>query len=620
VSDPILLLLTVLMAALLVLGGIAAVLPPKLRHAAGFIASMAAGLGGLMALIYLLFEPAPDQIVLPLGLPSGAITLALDPLSGFFLLLVCIAATACIAFAAETAAFDQPGTLAGVIISLGGLFLALLAADGAGLALGLAIGGGALWASGESTSARAPFLGAVVLAAICCVAAIAVLAAPDLPVPFSALRITTADAAYAWVAPLLALLGPGALLGLIPFHAWLVPAHSAAPPRVGAMISGALLPVALYAMARLTIDLGGRAPSVWWGVPFLILGTATTLLGAWRSGLAGELDAALASFSHRQSGLAVTALGLALIGKAADLPAVTAVSLAAMLLLAAIQAMCMTLTLLCAGAVRHGAGSRRLDRLGGLIHRMPVTGWTLLAGLFGMSLCPPAAGFAAFWLVFQAIVAAPRLPDIGAQAAAVALLMALGGSGILAMVSAVRLFGICFLGRPRSPRGAAADDAPRQAWPALLGLAVVAACLGVVPGVPLTLLGLPTIRLIADTDAGPHTGPLTLGATIGAAGYAPVFLVLLLAAITGGLLWFARRGGAQPRPASVWADGFAASPPWLPFGDPLTQTTSDGFVPVPPALPAVPWPGVPRWRWRRRFGIWAALAAAVLLIAWLGAA
>jgi formate hydrogenlyase subunit 3/multisubunit Na+/H+ antiporter MnhD subunit len=315
-------------------------------------------------------------------------------------------------------------------------------------------------------------------------------------------------------------------------------------------------------------------------------------------------------------GLAVSALGLALIGKAADLPSVTAAALAALLLLAAIQAVCMTLTLLCAGVVRHGAGSRRLDRLGGLIHRMPMTGWTLLAGLFGMGLCPPAAGFAAFWLLFQAIAAAPRLPNIGAQALASVLLTALGASGILTMLSAVRLFGIAFLGRPRSPRGAAADDAPRQAWPALLGLAVVALGLGVLPGVPLTVLGLPVIRLIADVDAGAYLGPLTFGSGT----YMPVFVLILLAVITGGLLWFARRRGAQPRPAPVWADGFAASPPWLPFGDPLTQATGDGFIADPPPLPRMPWPRLPNVRWHRRFGIWATLAAAVLLIAWLGAA
>jgi len=615
VSDPILLLLTVLMVALLALGGIAAALPAKLRHAAGFSASVATGLGGLMALIYLLFEPAPDQIVLPIGLPSGAITLALDPLSGFFLLLICVSATACIAFAAETAAFDQPGTLAGVIISLGGLFLALLAADGGGLALGLTIGGGALWATGESTPARAPFLAVVALAAVCCVAAVAVLAAPDVSVPFSALRIITADAIHAWVAPLLALLGPGALLGLVPFHTWLIPAHTAAPTRVGGMISGALMPVALYAMTRLAIDLAGRAPSIWWGVPFLALGSATALLGAWRSGLAHELDPALVPFSQRNTGLAVAALGLALIGKAADLPAVTAASLAAVLLLAAVQAVCMTLALLCAGAVRHGAGSRRLDRLGGLIQRMPMTGWTLLAGLFGMSLCPPAAGFSAFWLLFQSIVAAPRLPNIGAQALAAVLLMALAGAGVLSLLSAVRLFGIAFLGRPRSPRGAAADDAPRQAWPALLGLAAAAVCLGLAPGVPLTLLGLPVIRLIADTDGGVYLGPLALGT----GGYSPVFVVLLLAVIIGGLLWFARRRGAQPRSAAVWADGFAAAPPWLPFGDPLTQATSDGFVPEPPILSGLKWSRLPRWRWRHGFSLWTMLAAAVLLNAWLGA-
>ena len=63
----------------------------------------------------------------------------------------------------------------------------------------------------------------------------------------------------------------------------------------------------------------------------------------------------------------------------------------------------------------HGAGTRRLDLLGGLIHRMPVTAMCFFAGLFGAAMLPPGLGFAGFWLLFQSLLGAFRIGGFGLQ-------------------------------------------------------------------------------------------------------------------------------------------------------------------------------------------------------------
>ena len=275
-------------------------------------------------------------------------------------------------------------------------------------------------------------------------------------------------------------------------------------------LSGAMLPAGLYALLRIVLDIGARAAPPACYVPLLLAGAASVLLGGWRACRAMELDAAVAFGSLRQAGMAALGLGLAVVGRAADLPNLAALALSAVLLLAGMQAVCATLALLAAGAVTQQAGTRRLDRLGGLIHRMPVTTTGLMAGLGGLAGIPPMPGFAALFLLFQAVLAGPRAGGLGLPLllAALVLLLALGSA--LATVAAVRLVGTVCLGRPRVPRAAAADELPNAARPALLVPAVLACVLGVLPGPVLRLVAGPAISGLTGTGLAEHLGWLSL--------------------------------------------------------------------------------------------------------------
>ncbi len=238
-----------------------------------------------------------------------------------------------------------------------------------------------------------------------------------------------------------------------------------------------------------------------------------------------------------------------------------------MLLLALAHAMFMSLLLTGAGAIEIGAGSRQLERLGGLIHAMPITAGCMLAGAAALAALPPAAGFGGMWMLLQAVFAAPRAGGLGLQLLSAGVVAALALATALTAAASVRLVGVALLGRPRSPRASAASEAGACVRLAMLGLAGVSVLIGVFPGAVLSLAG-PALRLLAGISMAERLGPLTVAAQLDAPGYvAPAIALLLGLAIAAALR--GAKGGEHD--AAGWDCGAEPAPPWLPFGDPLTQ-------------------------------------------------
>lgn len=574
-NGPILTLFAVIIAASFVTGALGLLWPRQAREAVGIAAAGLAGLAGMLALAVLLLPGASAVLALPVGLPGTPLRLALDPLSDGFLLLISITATASGVFAAKAAPTEPAVGGAALPVALGGLMLAILAADGLTLALGLALGGGAIWSMGRRGDLEQPStapLAVALGAAAAVIVALGLLAPSAADLSFAAIRAGPVDPGRAAIAVLVAIAGLGALIGLVPLHAWLVPAHRALPASAAALLSGALLPTGLYVLVRVVLDLGARAPPLAAELPLLSAGAISVLLGGWRACREDTLDAAVACGALRQSGMAAIGLGLAVIGRSADLPDPATLALSAVILLACMQAICGTLALLAAGAIHQQAGTRRLDRLGGLIHRMPLSSLGLLAGLGGLSSVPPAPGFAALFLLFHAVLAGPHSGGLGMPLLLLALVLVPALGSVLATLATVRVVGVTCLGRPRLPRAAAADEVPRAARRALLAPLILTCGLGVLPGPALRLLAGPAIAGFTGAPAADRLGWLTLVPNAGSSGYAPLPLALLLLIAGGAAVWWLRRRArSDVRLAPVWQGGFAGPPPWLPFGDPLTQ-------------------------------------------------
>ncbi len=347
------------------------------------------------------------------------------------------------------------------------------------------------------------------------------------------------------VIALAALAGMGTKAGVVPLHSWLPRAHPIAPAPVSALMSGVMIKLAIYAMIRVFVDWLGVLPA-WFGVLVLATGAVSAVGGVTYALFEHELKRLLALHSIENVGIIMLGLGACLVLRARGDQLWAAIALAAALLHTLNHAVFKALLFLGAGSVERAAGSLRLDRLGGLLRRMPWTGWAFLVGAMAIAGLPPLNGFASEWLTLQALLHLPMQSGVGSGVAGAVALAALGATAALAVFCFVKVTGLVLLGPARR---AAARDAVEVALPMRAAVSVLAACcvaLGLVPGLllgPLAALapwhahlpGSPGLRL-------PGTGALPTIA-IG------VVLVGGTAALAG------LRGRRAAAPAPAWACG-----------------------------------------------------------------
>jgi len=364
----------------------------------------------------------------------------------------------------------------------------------------------------------------------------------------------------------LILLGAGAKAGLAPLHAWLPRAHPAPSAGVSALMSGGMVKVAIYVIIRYGFVVMGGEIQPWWGGALIVAGAAAVLIGALRAMLEVELKTILACSTVEHVGLIATGLGIALRARTLGDPALASLALQGALLCAIAHGLFKPLLFLGAGAVKDGTGTTSLDWLGGLIRGMPKLGALMLAGCVGMAALPLGPGFAPEFLLLHAVIASAGTGDILARIGFTALLGILGLSAALALGATVRIIGIGFLGRPRTLRAAAAEEANTVT---LVGMGLLAAaCIPVAlaPGIVLFLLQ-PVIAMLI-----PDAVPLPLA-------YAPLPLAVLLGCVALVAVFALRRFAARgEREVPVWTGGFGKPPAWLPFGDPVTQPSATGFA------------------------------------------
>jgi formate hydrogenlyase subunit 3/multisubunit Na+/H+ antiporter MnhD subunit len=297
----------------------------------------------------------------------------------------------------------------------------------------------------------------------------------------------------------LALIGFGAKAGFVPFHVWLPEAHPAAPSHISALMSGVMIKMGLYGMLRVLTFLGRPAP--WWGLVLAGLGILTALVGIALALQQRDLKRVLAYSSIENVGLIGLALGVGLWGFASDLPVIAVLGMTAALLHIWNHALMKGLMFFAAGSVLHGTKTKDMEKLGGLMKRMPWTGAFLLLGSVAISALPPLNGFVSKWLMYLSLLKCGFTASDSRNLAAlfaVGLLALIGG---LAAVAFVRLTGIVLLGSPRSEAARHAhESSPWMLGPMviLLGLCFVAAF---VPQSVADMLISPLTQILGGTAA-----------------------------------------------------------------------------------------------------------------------
>jgi formate hydrogenlyase subunit 3/multisubunit Na+/H+ antiporter MnhD subunit len=501
--------------------GVAAILVPVRREiiARGFYSLGAIG-GLVLAAVGLAAVAMPwNAMTLPLGLPDLPFHVRLDALSAYFLLLLGAISAGISCYSAGYFAASKEGS-PGLVCLQYHCFLASMAAviiaDDAYLFMvaweTMALSSYFLVTTDhkvpEIRSAGFIYLLIAHVGAIAILLSFGVMRGAGGDYTFDYMRSATLPEFWASAAFLLALFGFGAKAGLLPLHVWLPEAHPAAPSPVSALMSGVMLKTAIYGLLRISLDLLPHQ-LWWWGVVALAIGLATALFGVMFAAVQTDMKRLLAYSSIENIGIIVAGLGLAIVFHAYDTPRLAALALVATLYHCLNHAAFKSLLFLSTGSVMHATHERSLGRLGGLLRNMPWVGGLALIGTLAIAGVPPLNGFVSEWLLLQAFLFSPGLPNpylnmlVPVSSAAVVLAAALSGYVM------VKFYGVVFLGRPREARLAGAHDAGAWERVGLAWLAAGCVALGIFP-----------LAVIHTLDA--VTAPLvdySIGADAGAVGW-----------------------------------------------------------------------------------------------------
>ena len=293
-------------------------------------------------------------------------------------------------------------------------------------------------------------------------------------------EMRSAPTALSGLVLILAILGAGSKAGLVPLHVWLPLAHPAAPSHVSALMSGVMTKVAVYGFIRIVFDLSGP-PAWWWSIVIIPLAGITCVLGVLSALMQHDLKRLLAYHTVENIGIIFIGLGLALAFSAHNMRAAAAVAMTAALLHVLNHSIFKSLLFFGSGAVLTATGERDMEHLGGLIHGMPLTAFTFLAGCMAISALPPLNGFVSEWLIFQAILLSPEVPSWGIKLIVPAIGVMLALSAALAAACFVKAFGVTFLGRPRTTVAAGAQEVDRWSLAAMFIFAGLCLLIGIIP-------------------------------------------------------------------------------------------------------------------------------------------
>lgn len=545
---------------------------PDFLHFGSFLFLFFSGLASIVAGGWAVLANLTLTDHFPLGLPWLAWHLRIDPLSGFFLLLLGTLVLAISLYGPSyTREFGrgtapQPLPPLGVFTALFvlGMQLLLLADDALVFMIFwemMSLCGYFLvvYQHQHAANRQAAFLYLLLahVGALVILLSFGVLAAFGAGLTFDQMRAARLSPLWATIAFAGAFIGFGTKAGMVPFHVWLPDAHPVAPSHISALMSGAMIKMGIYGIVRLSYDLIGNVR--WeWGVVVLIIGTASSLLGVLYALMQHDLKRLLAYHSIENIGIILMGLGLSMIFFGNGHKMLGTLGLVAALYHTLNHALFKGLLFLGAGAVLYRTHARDLDHMGGLIHRMPATAFLFLVGCVAISALPPFNGFVSEWLTFQTALQAPALRNglLRTMIPIAAALLAL--TGALAAACFVKAFGIGFLGKARTRRVARAREVPIGMLGGMGLLATLCLLLGVFPSSVIEAMA-PITQLLVH-QALPSTAAQSwlwlTPISPRVASYSAPFVVAAIVVVFGLGYLFLKRGAVAARKVDAWDCGF----------------------------------------------------------------
>ena len=281
--------------------------------------------------------------------------------------------------------------------------------------------------------------------------------------------------------------GFGLLAGIIPLHGWVPQAHANASAPAAALFSTVVMKVGLFGI--LALSLTGGQPPLWWGVVLLVAGMVTAFVGGLYALMEHNIQRLLAYHTLENIGIILLGLGAGVTGLALNQPSLVAAGFIGGLYHLVNHSLFKSTLFLGAGSVWFRTGHRDIEKLGGIGKKMPVISLAMLVGLMAMAALPPLNGFAGEWVIYQSFFALGQSDVFIARLSGPLLAAGLAITGALAVMCMAKVYGVTFLGAPRTREAENACCAPVLMATSVVALALCCIAGGIAAPWLLPLLG-----------------------------------------------------------------------------------------------------------------------------------
>jgi len=274
--------------------------------------------------------------------------------------------------------------------------------------------------------------------------------------------------------------------GFVPFHTWLPYAHPAAPAHISGIMSGILIKIGIFGILRmlLLIDLNYTAI----GYFILIVSLVSGLYGVMLAILQHNLKKLLAYHSIENIGIIGIGIGLGCIGLGNNNILLCTLGFGGAMLHTLNHSLFKSLLFYTAGNVYQATHTLNIEKLGGLVKKMPQT--TILFLIAALAICglPPFNGFISEFMLYTGLFSSIQNASHGLLIGILSTILAMVVIGGLALMCFTKAFGVVFLGSPRHTFHHEIKERPFFQLLPLYAIVAFIISIGLFPGVFLDLL------------------------------------------------------------------------------------------------------------------------------------
>jgi len=242
-------------------------------------------------------------------------------------------------------------------------------------------------------------------------------------------------------------IGFGLKAGFIPLHSGLLQGDPAAPSHIAGIMSGVLVKLGIYGIFRVASYL--RSDYLLLGEIILTVSVATGLFGILNAAVHRNLKKMLAYCTIENIGTIGIGIGIGLIGLGNNSPALYYLGFGGALMHVLNHSLFKSLLFFSSGSVNQQTHTSDMEKLGGLIKKMPHTALVYLIAAIGICGLPPFNGFISEFLIYSGLIEGVKIHDTNEMILFSVSLAGLSVIGGLSILTFTKSFGTVFLGNAR---------------------------------------------------------------------------------------------------------------------------------------------------------------------------